>query len=66
MCPLIKYIRVTGWIKQIEWLLDLSVENTDRKSSTIVKILQSKGLELTQLKYSGKLFVNESLSHKNQ
>ena len=30
------------------------------------KNLQSKGLELTQLKFSGKLFVNESLSHKNQ
>ena len=28
--------------------------------------LQSKGLELTQLKFSGKLFVNESLSHENQ
>ena len=27
--------------------------------------LQSKGLELTQLKFSGKLFVNESLSHEN-
>ena len=30
------------------------------------KNLQSKGLELTQLKFSGKLFVNESLSHENQ
>ena len=28
--------------------------------------LQSKGFELTQLKFSGKLFVNESLSHENQ
>ena len=28
--------------------------------------LQSKGLELTQLKFSGKLFVNESLSHENK
>ena len=28
--------------------------------------LQSKGLELTQRKFSGKLFVNESLSHENQ
>ena len=30
------------------------------------KNLQSKGLELTQLKFSGKLFVNESLSYENQ
>ena len=30
------------------------------------KNLQSKGSELTQLKFSGKLFVNESLSHENQ
>ena len=30
------------------------------------KNLQSNGLELTQLKFSGKLFVNESLSHENQ
>ena len=30
------------------------------------KNVQSKGLELTQLKFSGKLFVNESLSHENQ
>ena len=30
------------------------------------KNLQSKKLELTQLKFSGKLFVNETLSHKNQ
>ena len=28
--------------------------------------LQSKGFELTQLKFSGKLFINESLSHENQ
>ena len=30
------------------------------------KNLQSKGLELTRLKFSGKFSVNESLSHKNQ
>ena len=30
------------------------------------KNLQSKGLELTQLKFPSKLFVNESLSHENQ
>ena len=30
------------------------------------KNLQSKGLELTQLKFSSKLFVNESLSYENQ
>ena len=30
------------------------------------KNLQSKGLESTQLKFSSKLFVNESLSHENQ
>ena len=30
------------------------------------KNLQSKGSELTELKLSGKLFVNESLSHENQ
>ena len=30
------------------------------------KNLQNKKLELTQLKISGKLLVNESLSHENQ
>ena len=30
------------------------------------KNLQSKGLELTKLKFSSKLFVNESLSYENQ
>ena len=29
------------------------------------KTLQNKSLSLTQLKFSGKLFVNESMCHKN-
>ena len=29
------------------------------------KILQNKSLDLTQLKFSGKLFVNESMCHEN-
>ena len=59
------YIRVTGWTKKIELLLNLNAENIDRIYSNR-KNLQSKGLEITQLKFSSKFFVNESLSYENQ
>ena len=55
------YIRVTGWTKKIEC-------RKHRQNNVLYnrKNLQSKELELTQLMFSSKLFVNESLSHENQ
>ena len=61
MCPLINYIRATGWIKKIESPLSLSVENIDRMSSN-----EYRRNVVGIYKVKGKLFDNEHLSHENQ
>ena len=51
--------------KKYQVIIKFKYIKQKHRVSSNSKILQNKSLELTQLKFSGKLFINESMCHEN-
>ena len=61
-----KYLHACHWMKKLERVI-VKFKYYKRKSSIIYKCknLGKKSQELTNLKLSGRLFVSDSMSHRN-